>query len=81
VNFHFIAVGRAGEAKPIVAVVAAKPGIKKTEEKPREDTGRPLKGKSNTVKQKTAADTVKMPPIQKRWLIHLPQCCRSGVRQ
>jgi hypothetical protein len=81
VSFHFIAVGRAGEAKPIVAMVAAKPGIKETKGKPREDTGRPLKGKSNTGKQKIAADTVKMPPIQKRWLIHLPQCCRPGVRQ
>jgi hypothetical protein len=81
VNFHFIAVGRAGEATPIVAIFAAKPGIRKTEGKPREDTGRPLKGKSNTGKQKTAADTVKMPPIQKRWLIHLPQCCPPGVRQ
>jgi hypothetical protein len=81
VNFHFIAVGRAGEAKPIVAIFAVNPGIRKTEGKPREDTGRPLKGKSNTVKQKTAADTVKMPPIQKRWMIHLPHRCQPGVRQ
>jgi len=81
VNFHFIAVGRAGEATPIVAMVAAKPGILKTEGKPREDTGRPLKGKSNTGKQKTAADTAKLSPIQKRWMIHLPQYCRPGVRQ
>jgi len=28
-----------------------------------------------------AADTVKKPPNQKRWMIHLPQCCRPGVRQ
>jgi len=81
VSFHFVAVGRAGEATPIVAIFAVKQGSRKTEGKPREDTGRPLKVKSNTVKEKTAADTVKMPPIQKRWLIHLPQCCRPGVRQ
>jgi hypothetical protein len=81
VIFHFIAVGFAGEAMPIVAMFVAKPVILKTEGKLREDTGRQIKGKSNTGKQKTAADTAKLSPIQKRWMIHLPQRCRHGVRQ
>ncbi|WP_300460760.1 hypothetical protein [Desulfobacula sp.] len=49
-----------------MAILAAKPGILKTEGKPREDTGRRIKEKSNTGKQKTAADTAKLSPNQKR---------------
>ena len=81
VVFYFIVVVRAGEAMPIVAIFVVKSGILKTGGKLREDTGRRIKGKSNTEKQKIAADTVKLPSIQKRWMIHLPQRCRSGVRQ
>jgi len=81
VTFHFFSVGRAGEAMPIAVMIAVKPGTLKTEGKPREDTARPRKGKSSIGKQKTVADTVKLSANQKRWMIHLQQCCRSGVRQ
>jgi hypothetical protein len=81
VSFHFVAVGRAGEAMPTVVILVVKLGTSRIEEKPREDIGRRIKEKSNTGKQKTAADTAKSSPIQKRWMIHLQHSCRSGVRQ
>jgi hypothetical protein len=81
VIFPFIFVERAGEATHTVAIFAVKPGTSRIEEKPREDIGRRIKEKSNTGKQKTVADTVKLPPIQKRWMIPLQHSCRPGVRQ
>jgi hypothetical protein len=67
----FVFVGRAGEATPTVVIFVIKPGTSRIEEKPREGIGRRVKEKSNTGKQKTVADTVKLPPFQKRWMIHL----------
>lgn len=57
--FHFSSAGRAGEAIPIVVMIAVKPGTLKTEGTLKENIARPKKEKNSIGKQKTVVDTVK----------------------
>jgi hypothetical protein len=81
VIFLFFSAESAGEAMYIVVMLVVRLGTLKTKERHREDTARPKREKRIIGKQKIVVDTVRLSKKEKTWMIHLPQCCQSGVRQ
>jgi hypothetical protein len=76
---HFTFVGVAFGAKFTVPASVGSPADAKIIARPREDIGRPKKGKKPTAKPKIVVGKARLRKIKKTWMIHLQQHCRHGV--